>query len=299
MNYVATLIVKGQSADRLNEGLGIALQFLDQHGGTLANRVELAPDEAVDLHFEVDNDAGLARALRSRLLPLEIDSHVRPAGARKGILLVADLDSTIIDIEGIDELADAAGVREQIVPITEAAMQGRLDFAESLKARVKLLAGLSIDQMKRVISERVSYAPGAATLVSTMKKAGATTLLVSGGFTFFANHVAEELGFDEVQANRLEIVNDKISGRLIPPLLSASDKKKALVMKARKLGVPLERTLAIGDGANDIPMLRAAGLGIAYHGKKKTVRAADASIEFCGLEAALFFQGFKRSEFSG
>ena len=297
MNNVATLIVKSQSPERLEKGVALARQLIEKAGATVGGMDWLSPDQAVDLFFSGASPATINPLLGEAMRQLHIDSFAQIQASRRARMLIADMDSTMIEIECIDELAAAIGVKDRIAPITEAAMHGQINFGEALKARVRLIAGLEVEQMERIRDQRLSYSPGAKTLVATMKKGGANALLVSGGFTFFSDFVARELGFDEARANRLEIKKGRLTGRLIPPILTARSKRQALIEVRNTLGIQSDQTLAVGDGANDIPMLEEAGISIAYHAKEKTAAVADARIDFAGLEATLFFQGYRRSEF--
>ncbi|NNM76292.1 phosphoserine phosphatase SerB [Sphingomonas sp. ID1715] len=227
--------------------------------------------------------AGDPAMARRALEQLPADVFVRPIDAPIPRMLVADMDSTMITVECIDELADYAGVKPQVAEITERAMRGELDFAGSLRARVALLKGLDVSVLARCYEERVRIMPGARTLIQTLKSLGAWTLLVSGGFTYFADRVAAEIGFDEARANVLGVSGGKLDGTVAEPILGAEEKRAALIGK----GFDTAATIAIGDGANDIPMLQAAGLGIAYHGKPKVVGAAGAAVRFGDLSVVL------------
>ena len=213
-------------------------------------------------------------------------------GPRRKALLIADMDSTMIACECIDELADYAGLKAEVAAVTDAAMRGELDFAAALDARVALLAGMDaalIDQCRR---ERVRLTPGAQALVRTMTAQGAHSVLISGGFTAFANPVAAEIGFAEVHANTLLIAAGRLTGAVARPIVDAAAKRAALL----GAGVPLPATLAVGDGANDIPMLQAAGLGIAYHAKPKAADAAAAAVRHGDLTVLLRAQGYARRD---
>lgn len=228
---------------------------------------------------------------RASLERLPADIFVRAAGAPQPRLLVADMDSTMITIECIDELADYAGVKRQVAEITERAMRGELDFAAALKARVALLKGLPEMVLARCYDERVRITPGAETLVRTLKARGAETVLVSGGFTYFAERVAAEIGFDRSVSNRLGITDGRLDGAVAEPILGAEGKRQALLGS----GVAAE-AVAIGDGANDVPMLEAAGYGVAYRAKPAAVAAADAAVRFGDLTAVLHGLGVPRSD---
>lgn len=226
----------------------------------------------------------------------DFDVVVQPDGpphAKR--LLVADMDSTIIGQECIDELADFAGRKAEIAAITEAAMRGELDFAEALRARVAALAGLAEEAIDRTLAERVRLNPGARTLVATMKAHGARCVLVSGGFTAFTGPVSAMAGFDRQVANRLDITGGRLSGHVAEPIVDSATKRSVLLAECAALGIGPEDTLAVGDGANDIPMLEAAGLGIAYRAKPRAAAAADAHIREGDLSAILWAQGIPRS----
>ncbi len=247
--------------------------------------------KACDLAF--DGDPFEARAA---LEPLGHDVVVQPQEGRRRALLVADMDSTMIQVECIDELADYAGVRAQVMAVTEKAMLGELDFEAALDARVALLKGLDESVIDRCREERVKLMPGGRTLVRTMRANGAHCLLVSGGFTRFAEPVAQAIGFDEVASNILLAEDGRLTGSVQKPIVDAHGKLAAMTKAASRRGVGLHEVLAVGDGANDIPMLAAAGLGIAFRAKPAPAAAADARIDHNDLTALLFVQGYKRSE---
>ncbi|MCD2315754.1 phosphoserine phosphatase SerB [Sphingomonas sp. IC-11] len=224
-----------------------------------------------------------------------VDVVVQPAAGREKRLLVADMDSTMITVECIDELADYAGLKPQIAEITEAAMRGELDFAAALDARVALLKGLDASAIERCREERVRLMPGARTLVRTMRSRGATTVLVSGGFTAFAEPVAAEIGFDRAIANILEVDDGRLAGTVTKPIVDSSTKERTLRETRLKLGISDDLTLAVGDGANDLAMINIAGLGVAYRAKPVVAAAAAARIDHNDLTALLWAQGICRS----
>ena len=207
------------------------------------------------------------------------------------------MDCTIITTETLDELAERAGRKEDTAAITERAMRGEIDFAEALKERVAMLEGLEQGALEVTLAA-VALSPGAETLVRTMAGNGVHTVLVSGGFGFFTEPVAAMAGFDETRSNRFEIADGRLTGRVIEPILGPEAKLETLTGLSAERQISLARTLAIGDGANDAPMIRAAGLGIAYRGKPVAREAARARIEACGLTAALYMQGYRRDEFA-
>jgi phosphoserine phosphatase len=284
--FIATLIAK----QRLSRGDISAAQ--DALGG-VAGLEWVEPERACDLLLGAK--AGNARTALEGLLP-GVDVVVQPQGGRRRRLLVADMDSTMISVECIDELADYAGVKAEVAAVTEQAMRGELDFAAALEARVALLKGLDATVIDRCLEERVRLTPGARALVRTMRADGAYCLLVSGGFSLFADRVAAAIGFDAARSNELHVAAGALTGMVGHPILGAEGKRRALLDAARGKGIPLADTLAVGDGANDIPMLREAGLGIAYHAKPAAAAAADARIEANDLGAILFAQGYARKD---
>jgi phosphoserine phosphatase len=227
-----------------------------------------------------------------------IDANVISARGRKKRLLIADMDSTMIQQECIDELGIMAGVGERIKDITLRAMRGELDFEGALKERVKLLQGLDETIIAQILSERITYMPGGRQLIATMKANGADTALVSGGFTPFTAHVAQHLGFDQHQANTLIIEDGKLAGTVGFPILGQQAKVEALHRICADLGIARADAVAVGDGANDVPMLLEAGLGVALHAKPKVQEAAPVRINHGDLTALLFLQGYRRSDFA-
>ena len=249
---------------------------------------------AADLPFgRADRTGG--RAALEGLLP-GVDVVVQPSTNRAKKLLIADMDSTMITIECIDELADYAGIKPQIAEVTERAMRGELDFESALDARVALLKGLEESAIDRCHAERVVLMPGAQALIRTMKAHGARTVLVSGGFTVFADKVAEAIGFDRAISNRLGLAGGMLDGTVARPIIGSSTKRETLIAERDRLGLTSAQTLAVGDGANDIPMIEEAGLGVAYHAKPKTAAAAAARIEYGDLTTLLYAQGYRRAD---
>jgi phosphoserine phosphatase len=248
-------------------------------------------DEAVHLTAP-QGDAGEAMAWLDGL-PLDISTR---APVRKALML-ADMDSTIIGCECLDELADFAGKKAEVSAITERAMAGELDFEAALTERVKMLTGLPLSTLQACYDSRVRLNDGAEVFVRTMARLGSTCALVSGGFTFFTQRVAAAAGFDSHRANILLDDGTCLTGEVAQPILGKEAKLSALGADAAALGIGLEDCLAIGDGANDLMMIEAAGLGIAYHAKPIVAARAPARIEHGTLESALFFQGIGRAEF--
>jgi len=220
-----------------------------------------------------------------------IDAVLQPVKGREKKLLISDMDSTMIAQECIDELADLVGKKPHVAAITERAMNGELDFKAALSERVALLKGLTTADLARVMAERITLMPGAKTLIATMNARGCHTVLVSGGFTFFTARVAAATGFHENHANHLEIKNDRLTGKVVEPILDKESKLHLLQHIAAQKNLTLQETLAIGDGANDLPMLNAAGLGVAYHAKKMVQQQVTARINHNDLSALLLVQG--------
>jgi len=233
---------------------------------------------------------------RAVLAGASVDVAVQPVIGRGRRFLVADMESTIIENEMLDELAEALGVGPRIAAVTARAMAGELDFESALAERVALLAGTPVGVLAAAAA-RIRMSPGATVLAATLAAHGVHTALVTGGFTFFAEPVARQLGFAEVRANRLEIAGGKLTGRVLPPVLGRAAKKAALEEIAARLGVGVGAGVAIGDGANDLDMVEAAGLGVAWRGKAVLVERAAVRIDHADLTALLFFMGYRRAEF--
>lgn len=267
--------------------IAAAVDRLAQAGCQPGQSLWLDRDKAADLFFATDPVS--ARAALADI-GQGIDVIVQPVEGRAKALLIADMDSTMITVECIDELADYAGIKPQIAEITERAMRGELDFEGALDERVALLKGLPDSAIDRCRAERVVIMGGAKALVRTMKARGARTLLVSGGFTRFTGPVAAEIGFDMHVANVLEIADGALLGTVTRPIVDAA-RKRAELEAAIAGGIDRALTLAVGDGANDIPMIEGAGLGVAYHAKPKTRAAAAAEIVHGDLSVLLYAQG--------
>jgi phosphoserine phosphatase len=253
----------------------------------------LAPGTACE--FRV-NGPEFVQDIRGLLKSAPIDANIVPTLNRRKRLLLADMDSTIINCECIDEIADFAGVKPQISTITERAMRGEIEFESALRERVALLKGLPESTLVKVYDTRVLLNPGAKILVRTMAKAHAATALVSGGFTYFTNRVAEAAGFATNRANELGIENGKLNGTVREPILGREAKRQALIELAEQARISLSDTMAIGDGANDLAMIKESGLGIAYRAKPLVAEAAHARLDHSDLSAALYLQGYRETE---
>ncbi len=288
--FIVTLVAEGHLSQGDAALASDAIRGLGAEPGPLA---WIDSGDALDIAVS-GSDAPALRAALEAALPM-VDVIVQPAAApRRKRLIIADMDSTMIQCECIDELADYAGLKAEVAAVTEAAMRGELDFEAALDARVALLRGMDATVIDRCREERVRLMPGAATLVRTMAGDGARTILISGGFTAFARPVAAAIGFAEVHANVLEIADGRLAGAVARPIVDAAAKRVTLL----GAGVPLDACLAVGDGANDIPMLEAAGLGIAYHAKPKASAAADAAVRHGDLTVLLRAQGWRRGEWA-
>ncbi len=258
--------------------------------------VWLAPDEAAE--FTVESVPATRWAVWEDLQRMNVDMVVQPAEGRRKRLLLADMDSTMIEQECIDQLADMAGIGAKVSAITARAMNGELDFEGALTERVALLEGLSSAVIDTVLAERITYTPGGRALVATMKENGGHAALVSGGFTAFTRAVAARLGFDEHRANTLLIEDGALTGKVAMPILGREAKVAALAEICTRLGIDEAEAMAVGDGANDLGMLKRAGSGVALHAKPVVAAEVDIRINHGDLSALLFIQGYARSEFA-
>jgi phosphoserine phosphatase len=255
---------------------------------------------AADIPFSLSGglDQRAVTAHLRGVLNASLDVVVQPAANRRKKLFLADMDSTMIGQECIDELAAFAGLKEHVAAITERAMRGEIAFEPALRERVALLKGLPVTVIDEVLRDRISLTPGARALVATMRAHGAHAALVSGGFTLFTDRVAAMIGFDENRANKLTIVDGhKLAGTVAEPIFGRDAKRAALIELRDELGLAPHETMAVGDGANDLDMIAEAGLGVAYHAKPKVAEAAAARIDHNDLTALLYVQGYTVDEF--
>ena len=288
MTYILTVVAQ-------REATTLSPAMLNQIRNAVrgAPPVVLSPGEAADIPLSVPLDQ---IALRNALEGKPIDASVTKARGRRKALLIADMDSTMIQGETLDELAVFAGIGEKIAAITKRAMNGELDFKAALRERVAMLKGLNVDALEKTWAQ-VKLTPGAEELVATMRAKGALTALVSGGFTFFTGKVATRLGFEVHRSNILLDDGSALTGKVEEPILDRDSKLAALNELAAQRGVKLHATLAVGDGANDLDMLRAAGLGVAFHAKPVVAREAKVKVDHADLRALLFAQGYPASAF--
>jgi phosphoserine phosphatase len=296
-SVMSSILVATLVADPVKEGLSEAtLDRAAQALGGVERRRWLSEGVAADLIFTGELESKRA-ALEQALADDPVDVIVQSLARRSKRLLVADMDSTLIGQECVDELAAFAGVGDRVAAITERAMRGEIAFAPALSERVALLAGLAESVIDEVLKDRIRLNPGARTLARTMRANGAYVVIVSGGFRQFTRAIRERLGADEDRANTLMVEGGKLTGKVVEPILGQDAKLGALKEIAAAMGLKLDDTLAVGDGANDLAMLEAAGLGVAYRAKPKVAARAHARIEHSDLTALLYAQGFMRKDF--
>jgi phosphoserine phosphatase len=254
---------------------------------------------AADIPFESDEPVpAIVQRLRDARGDLPIDIVVQPQIDRRKKLFLADMDSTMIGQECIDELADFAGLKAHVSAITERAMRGEIAFEPALRERVALLKGLPVTVVDEVLAKRITPTPGGRELVMTMRANGAWTCLISGGFTMFTNAVAAMIGFQENRANTLDVAEGKFAGTVAEPIVGRETKLATLVELREAFDLDNLDTLVVGDGANDLGMIQQAGLGVAYHAKPAVAAAAAARIDYGDLTALLYAQGYHRDEFA-
>lgn len=288
--FVTTLIAKPGALDQT-----LVENLRNAWGGGDATWLSLG--EAAE--FPLETKPGNLWEVWEDLQKTGVDLVVQPAEGRRKRMLIADMDSTMIQQECIDELADEAGVGPRVADITARAMNGELDFEGALRERVGLLEGLDAGVIDKVLEERITYMPGGRTLVATMKAGGGYAVLVSGGFTAFANRVAEELGFDEARANVLKVAKGVLAGSVVEPILGRAAKVATLEEVSALLGIGLDEVIAVGDGANDLGMLSLAGTGVALHAKPSVAAQCEVRVNHGDLTALLYLQGYARAEFVG
>lgn len=295
MQNVATIIAGEGFKLNLEKANEIAGD-LEHSGGFIENIVELSKGTAYDIYFSRINQAEAREIYNASLEGQNVDFIVQGSEGRKKKLIISDMDSTIIEQECLDEIAGELGIKEKIAAITDRAMNGELDFKEALRERVGLLKGLDASSLQKVYDSKITFTKGAVELVKTMRANGAFCVLVSGGFTFFTSRVAAHCGFHVEEANILEIENGKLTGKVKEPILDATSKLNSLLYHTEDQKLSLFNTIAIGDGANDLPMILKSGFGIAFSAKPNVKKQAIHKIDNRDLRAVLYAQGYKEDE---
>ena len=288
MNQVLTLISNTQDAAVSNKIKDKYVSLLNASHCNWLNR-----NIALDIYFDDETPGEILHMLEAE----NLDYAFQDPLTRSKKLLIADMDSTIINIECLDEIADFLGIKEKVSPITEAAMRGEINFEDALNERVSLLKGLNIANLQTIFNERVKLNPGAITMVKTMNANGANTVLISGGFTYFTERVSKATGFKANYANILLHKNGELTGKVKKPIVDANTKIETLRQFQKKGNLKNCETIAIGDGANDIPMLLGAGIGVGYYPYPATAQASDVKIKHGDLTALLYLQGYTLSDF--
>ena len=296
MQYVVTLTANKSLAPLTSHHAILTETLLKSLGSQLCETRWLSRGAAVDIVFDKVPLSVAREKITTRLDPVPVDVNVQELKGRRKRILIADMDSTIIENESLDDLADIAGLKSQVEVITEKAMRGEMDFKIALKERVRLLRGQPETILHRFLSERIKIADGAFCVIKTMKTQGAMTALVSGGFSQITEHVAKKVGFDINLGNQLLISDKKITGEISTPILNAQSKKKTLYSISNNQNAQIHETIAVGDGANDIPMLQSAGTGIAFRAKPIVQAATAFRISHCDLTALLYIQGYHDNE---
>ncbi len=297
MSHVLSLIADPQKSPLLKKQINDACKLLDTLGTELDTGVWLAPKQAWQVEIDRCPPDALAQ-LRSAAVKWPVDVNIISASNQRKKLLVADMDSTMIEQECIDELAEAAGAGKAVRAVTARAMNGELEFEDALRERVAALKDLPSGVIGEVIESRISFMPGGAELVATMRQHGAYCALISGGFTHFTAYVGATLGFHEHQANELLIKDNRLTGKVAQPILGRDAKVAALNRISAHLGIEPSLALTVGDGANDVPMLQAAGMGVALHAKPVVKKEVTVHIDHGDLTALLFLQGLTIDEFA-
>lgn len=296
MDAVVTLLAAPARADLTESHLAEARRALEALGGETLRPRWLDPGIAADIGVDRLSPEQAAAAVAHALGDAPLDIAAQPEAGRRKALLVADMDSTIVVGETLDDLADHAGKKAEIAAITARAMNGELDFAQALRQRVGMLAGLPVSALDKTYAQ-TRLTPGARVAIRTLTAQGVTCVLVSGGFTYFTERVAATCGFAGHKGNVLEIDGNRLTGAVLDPIVDKTTKLATLTAEAARLGLPVSACCAIGDGANDLPMIQAAGLGVAFHAKPVVAREARVRIDHGDLTALLYLQGYTRESF--
>ena len=296
MQYVVTLTANKSLAPLTSHHAILTETLLKSLGSQSCETCWLSRGAAVDIVFDKVPLSVAREKITNRLDPMPVDVNVQKLKGRRKRILIADMDSTIIENESLDDLADIAGLKSQVEVITEKAMRGEMDFKIALKERVRLLKGQPETILDRFLLEKIKITDGAFCLIKTMKTQGAMTALVSGGFSQITEHVAKKVGFDINLGNQLLISDKKITGEISTPILNAQSKKETLHSISNSQNVKINDTIAVGDGANDIPMLQSAGTGVAFRAKPIVHATVPFRIQYCDLTALLYIQGYHDNE---
>jgi len=296
MNLVVTLITSPERANITHRHIDQARTILDKAGCKSKAPLWLAENISCDIEFNDTRPTHSLKILQEEMKGLEIDIVVQYHANRRKRLLLADMDSTIVVGETLDELAYFAGLKGEVATITERAMRGEIDFKSALRERVSMLKGLSANALEESLN-KTKLTKGASTLVKTMRANGAYTVLVSGGFSFFTQAIAKIVGFNEDRSNTMIVENGALTGEIAEPILDRDAKLETLKTISKEKGIPLVDTIAVGDGANDLPMILNAGIGVAFHAKPIVEEKAPAAIRYGDLTALLFVQGYRLKEF--
>ena len=296
MIFVATLITNPDRANLEQRHVDLVRASMDEAKCVSSSPSWLAPNVACDIEFEGNDVASLQSTIVNKVSEFEIDVVIQPLQNRRKDLLLADMDSTIVTGETLDELAGVAGLKDQVATITERAMRGDLDFKEALRERVKMLKGLPASALEQTL-KTTELTSGARQLIQTMRANGAYTVLVSGGFKFFTSAIGKKVGFHEDRSNEMILEKGVLTGDVAEPILDRDAKLKSLQSISADRKIPVEKTMATGDGANDLPMILAAGLGVAFRAKPVVEEKAPAAIRYGDLTALLYLQGYQREEF--
>jgi len=296
MNHILTLICNPRTADLGDDTLATATASLTELGAETSGVDWLAQGIACDIPFDGLDLQAAEAAVRQRLEGLPVDIIAQQNSNRRKKILIADMDATMVRGETLDELAEFAGCKDDVSAITKRAMHGEIRFIDALKQRIKLLEGLPLENLEKTMAG-VELTPGGPALVQTMKANGAVTMLISGGFTYFTDRVRDLIGFDQARGNSFEISDGKLTGQVLEPIINKDAKLENLKNLAAQHNIADADTMAVGDGANDLPMLMAAGIGVAYHAKPVVTKSARVAINHGDLTALLYLQGYRADEF--
>lgn len=297
MQKVITLVKTLKNKTALPDVVSNLVSIIKSKKGFVKLITTLSDNEACDVIFEApDLDKSAEEDLYNIADKNKMDFFLTDNVNRRKKLIICDMDSTIIEQECVDEIAFKRGITDNIKEITDLTMEGKMDFNESLKARVALLKDLEIKYLEEIYKDKITFSPGAQELISTMKKNGSFCILVSGGFTFFTEKVSKALGFNEHYGNILKIKDNKLTGEVVMPILDTNAKKLFLEKYVQKLGINIQDSIAVGDGANDLDVLKAAGTGVAYHAKSFLKERIKYKIEYTSLKSILFLQGYRNQD---